>query len=68
MSWPAPRLAADPAQPATTDAQRAFVDLLVRPLVTPASDPRLHREITRNTKQVSEYARCAWSGFRSPGW
>jgi len=57
MSWPAPRLAADPARPATTDAQRAFVDLLVRPLVTPASDPRLHREITRNTKQVSEYAR-----------
>ena len=57
MNWPAAQRRPDPAQPTTTDAQRAFVDLLVRPLVTPASDPRLHREVTRNSKQVGEYAR-----------
>lgn len=57
MSWPSTRPPSGPGRPTTTDAQRAFVDLLVRPLVTPASDPRLHREITRNSKQVGEYAR-----------
>lgn len=45
------------ASAGTTDAQRAFVDLLARPLVTNASDRRLHREVTRNAKQVGEYAR-----------
>jgi hypothetical protein len=39
------------------DGQRAFVALLTRPLVTPASDPELHRQLTRNAKAVSDAAR-----------
>lgn len=39
------------------DVQRAFVGLLARPLVTPASDPVLHRAVTRNFKGVADTAR-----------
>ena len=39
------------------EAQRAFVALLTRPLVTPASDPELHRQLTRNAKTVGDAAR-----------
>jgi uncharacterized protein (TIGR02678 family) len=40
-----------------SDAQRAFVGLLARPLVTPASDPVLHRAVIRNFKAVTDIAR-----------
>jgi uncharacterized protein (TIGR02678 family) len=39
------------------EVQRAFVGLLARPLVTPASDPALHRGVTRNARAVSASAR-----------
>jgi uncharacterized protein (TIGR02678 family) len=39
------------------DVQRAFVGLLARPLVTPASDPVLHRAVARNFKGVTDIAR-----------
>ena len=39
------------------DVQQAFVALLSRPLVTPASDPDLHRAVTRNVKGVADTAR-----------
>lgn len=39
------------------DVQRAFVGLLARPLVTPASAPTLHRAVTRNAVPVSSSAR-----------
>jgi uncharacterized protein (TIGR02678 family) len=39
------------------DAQCAFVGLLARPLVTPASDPALHRKVTGNAQLVSSFAR-----------
>ncbi len=39
------------------DVQRAFVGLLARPLVTPASDPVLHRAVTRNAQGVGSSAR-----------
>jgi uncharacterized protein (TIGR02678 family) len=39
------------------DAQRAFTGLLARPLVTPASDPVLHRAVTRNARAVGSSAR-----------
>ena len=39
------------------DAQRAFVGLLARPMVTPASDPELHRRVVRNVQQVADSAR-----------
>ncbi len=42
---------------AAGDSQRAFVALLSRPLVTPASDPELHRQLTRNAKAVADAAR-----------
>lgn len=42
---------------AARDSQRAFVALLSRPLVTPGSDPELHRQLTRNHKAVSDAAR-----------
>lgn len=38
-------------------AQRAFVGLLVRPLLTQASDPELYRDVTRSGQQVGEFAR-----------
>ena len=41
----------------TRDTQRAFVGLLGRPLVTPASDGDLHRSVTRNFKGVADTAR-----------
>jgi uncharacterized protein (TIGR02678 family) len=39
------------------DAQRAFVGLLARPMVTPASAPVLHRAVTRNAVAVGSSAR-----------
>lgn len=41
----------------STDVQRAFVGLLARPLVTPSSDPALHRAVTRNFKGITDIAR-----------
>ena len=41
----------------STEVQRAFVGLLARPLVTPSSDPALHRAVTRNFKGITEIAR-----------
>ena len=41
------------------EVQRAFIGLLARPLVTPASDPALHRAVTRNVQGVSNSAREA---------
>lgn len=38
-------------------AQRAFVGLLVRPLVTQGSDPELYAEVTRAGQQIGEFAR-----------
>ncbi len=39
------------------EVQRAFTGLLARPLVTPVSDPALHRAVTRNAQGVSSSAR-----------
>jgi uncharacterized protein (TIGR02678 family) len=39
------------------EVQRAFVGLLARPLVTPASAPALHRAVTRNAQAVGSSAR-----------
>lgn len=40
-----------------SDGQRAFVGLLTRPLLTPTSDPDLHRQVTRNMTSVEDHAR-----------
>lgn len=42
---------------ATPDAQRAFVAMLVRPLLTPSNDPDAHRLVTQHIRHVSEAAR-----------
>jgi uncharacterized protein (TIGR02678 family) len=42
---------------ATPDAQRAFVELLARPLLTPANDPDAHRLVTQHNRHVSDAAR-----------
>ncbi|GAA5178900.1 hypothetical protein GCM10023322_07140 [Rugosimonospora acidiphila] len=39
------------------EAQRAFVGLLAQPLVTPATDPHLHRLVLRHQHAVADYAR-----------
>jgi len=46
-----------PTAPPSSVAQRAFMDLLTRPLVTPASDPGLHRQVTRDAKALALAAR-----------
>jgi uncharacterized protein (TIGR02678 family) len=40
-----------------SDGQRAFVGLLTRPLLTPTSDPELHRQVARNMTSVEDHAR-----------
>lgn len=40
-----------------SDGQRAFVGLLTRPLLTPTSDPDLHRQVTRNMRSVEDHSR-----------
>ncbi|MEU4427288.1 TIGR02678 family protein [Actinoplanes sp. NPDC024001] len=39
------------------EAQRAFLGLLERPLVTPATDAALHRQIVQRQQAVTDYAR-----------
>lgn len=46
-----------PTSAARRDAHRAFVGLLARPLVTPATDPELHRLVVRHLKAVTDAAR-----------
>jgi uncharacterized protein (TIGR02678 family) len=46
-----------PTSAGARDAQRAFVGLLARPLVTPATDPELHRLVVRHMKAVTDSAR-----------
>lgn len=42
---------------ATPDAQRAFVELLVRPLLTPGNDATAHRLVTQHMRHISDAAR-----------
>jgi len=44
------------------EAQRAFLGLLARPLVTPATDAGLHRQVVQRQQIVTDYARRA--GYR----
>lgn len=39
------------------EAQRAFLGLLARPLVTPATDATLHRQVVQRQQTVIDYAR-----------
>lgn len=44
------------------EAQRAFLGLLARPLVTPATDAHLHRQVVQRQQTVTDYAQRA--GYR----